>query len=160
MYPAQPFNSPVYSTASSALGANERAPNPITFRRSPSTARIYYMIHDTRSTRRSDFPKLELWTRIPVIRPPTLSCTQPCRATCIGTRRSAYPHSKIHSQSSRMANLILRNGSSRCVAPSTGSKRSGRWRCLASYQPCLDSVLFFIHMGSTVCACTDPAYPM
>ena len=159
MYPAQPFNGLFYSTASSASGANQRAPKPIAFRGSPSTPRICYMMHNTRSTRRSDFPKLELWTCTLVVRPPTLSCTQPCRATCIGIRRSAYPHSKTHSHSSRMANLILRSGSSRCVALSSGGKRSGLWRYLAAYQPCLDSVLSFFHTNSTVCACTDPACP-
>ena len=89
---------------------------------------LYDAHHETQCS--TDFPKPELWTPNLVIRSqaPSLSCTLPCRATCIGTRRSAYHHSEIHSHSSRMANLISCSDSSRCVAAVRGSKRSGQWR--------------------------------
>ena len=44
----------------------------------------------------------------------------------------------------------------RCVAVVRCSKRSRLWRQVAPPHPSLNGVLSFFHMGSIICACTDP----
>ena len=166
MYPARTLKSPslFHHHRLDAVAVRERT-KELQSRSHPAAlvhnSRLLYLYDAHHEAQRSsDFPKLELMDPHPggsssSPQPelhPTLSSNM-YRNSPFGIPPLRDP---LPLRSDGQPDFVQRLIKVRCVAVVRCSKRSRLWSQVAPPHPSLNGVLSFFHIGSIVCACTDP----